>query len=437
MKSRLKQRIFAISLLAWTAFCSADAQQTRSLRDQFQNPSDEAKPWTFWYWMYGAVSKEGITADLEAMKHAGLGGTYLMPIKGINEGSQYNGKAQQLTPEWWEMVRFSMEEADRLGLKLGMHICDGFALAGGPWITPKESMQKVVWSDTIVNGGKLDALRLPQPEVYENYYEDIALFALPVEDEVDEMPAKITCVNLAITDNIKPAQTVNMDAAGVIRSSYPCYIQYEYGQPFTCRNIEIVLNGNNYQAHRLKVMASDDGVNYRFVKQLVPARQGWQNTDENSTHSIPATTARYFRFYWTPEGSEPGSEDMDAAKWKPNLKIKQLRLHREARLNQWEGKAGLVWRVAESTKEREIGKKDCYSLSQIINLTEQYNNIPASHSKKKTLTAILPEGKWKLLRMGHTATGHTNATAGGGKGLECDKFDPATVRKQFDNCINK
>ena len=383
--------------------------------------------------MYGVVSKEGITADLEAMKHAGLGGTYLMPIKGIHEGAQYDGKAQQLTPEWWEMVRFSMEEADRLGLKLGMHICDGFALAGGPWITPKESMQKVVWSDTIVDGGKLNALRLPQPEAYENYYEDIALFALPVEDAADEMPAKITCVNLATANNVKSAQTVNMDAAGVIRSSYPCYIQYEYKQAFTCRNIEIVLNGNNYQAHRLKVMASDDGVNYRFVKQLVPARQGWQNTDENSTHSIPATTARYFRFYWTPEGSEPGSEDMDAAKWKPNLKIKQLRLHQEARLNQWEGKAGLVWRVAESTREEEIGKEDCYSLSQVINLTEQYKNAPASHSKEKTITAVLPKGKWKLLRMGHTATGHTNATGGGGKGLECDKFNPRTVRKQFDN----
>ena len=433
MKNRLKQRIFALSLLAWTAVCPADAQQTRSLRDQFLSPSDEAKPWTFWYWMYGAVSKEGITADLEAMKHAGLGGTYLMPIKGIHEGVQYDGKAQQLTPEWWEMVRFSMEEADRLGLKLGMHICDGFALAGGPWITPKESMQKVVWSDTIVDGGKLNALRLPQPEAYENYYEDIALFALPVEDAADEMPAKITCVNLATANNVKSAQTVNMDAAGIIRSSYPCYIQYEYKQAFTCRNIEIVLNGNNYQAHRLKVMASDDGVNYRFVKQLVPVRQGWQNTDENSTHSIPATTARYFRFYWTPEGSEPGSEDMDAAKWKPNLKIKQLRLHQEARLNQWEGKAGLVWRVAESTREEEIGKEDCYSLSQVINLTEQYKNAPASHSKEKTITAVLPKGKWKLLRMGHTATGHTNATGGGGKGLECDKFNPRTVRKQFDN----
>lgn len=425
MKSRLKQQVFALSLMAWMTICPADAQQVHSLREQFLNPSNEAKPWTFWYWMFGAVSKEGITADLEAMKHAGLGGTYLMPIKGIKEGPQYHGKAQQLTPEWWEMVNFSMKEADRLGLKLGMHICDGFALAGGPWITPKESMQKVVWSDTIVDGGKLHALRLPHPEAYEGFYEDISLFALPVEGTADEMPAKMTCVNVATGDDIDPKKTVNVDTAGVIRSSYPCYIQYEYEQPFTCRNVEVILSGNNYQAHRLKVMASDDGVKYRLVKQLEPARQGWQNTDENSTHALPATTARYFRFYWTPEGSEPGSEDMDAAKWKPNLKINQLRLYRDVRLNQWEGKAGLVWRVAPATKEEEVGKKDCYSLSQIINLTDQY--------KKGALTAVLPQGKWKLLRMGHTATGHTNATAGAGKGLECDKFNPRTVRKQFDN----
>ena len=262
----------------------------------------------------------------------------------------------------------------------------------------------------------------------------MALFALPVKEEAaDIMPAKITCANIATGNHIDIKKTVNMDDAGVIRSSYPCYIQYEYEQPFTCCNIEIILSGNNYQAHRLKVMASDDGVNYRLVKQLVPARQGWQNTDENSTHAIPVTTARYFRFYWTPEGSEPGSEDMDAAKWKPNLKIKELRLHREARLDQWEGKAGLVWRVASSTKKEEIGEQDCYTLSQIINLTDPFKNSPSDNFKERTLTTTLPKGKWKLLRMGHTATGHTNATAGGGKGLECDKFNPKAVRKQFDN----
>ena len=30
--------------------------------------ADMARPWTFWYWMYGAVSKPGIKADLQAMK---------------------------------------------------------------------------------------------------------------------------------------------------------------------------------------------------------------------------------------------------------------------------------------------------------------------------------------------------------------------------------
>ena len=439
-KSRILLLVICLSVFG-------NLMSQEALRACFRNPSEEAKPWTFWYWMYGAVSKEGIKADLEAMKEVGLGGAYLMPIREPSRWPNYEGAVKQLTPEWWEMVRYSMQEANRLGLKLGMHICDGFALAGGPWITPKESMQKVVWSDTIVSGGMIKKLVLARPEAYEGYYEDIALLALPVSEEGDQALLKrglqkhsvnlsiqgtsksplykITCGNTDTGKAIDPSKGITIAEDGVIRSSLPCWIQYEYAQPFTCRNIEIVLNGNNYQAHRLKVMASDDGVNFREVKQLVPARQGWQNTDENSTHSIPATTARYFRFYWTPVGSEPGSEDMDAAKWKPNLKIKQLILHSEPRLNQWEGKAGLVWRVAPRTSASEIGVQDCIRKEQIINLT--------AFMKDGVLTAKLPVGRWKLLRMGHTSTGHTNATGGTGMGLECDKFSEAAVKKQLDN----
>ncbi|WP_071146295.1 glycosyl hydrolase [Bacteroides ihuae] len=439
-----KSRILLL-VICLSVFGNLMSQET--LRESFRNPSEEAKPWTFWYWMYGAVSKEGIKADLEAMKEVGLGGAYLMPIREPSRWPNYEGAVKQLTPQWWEMVRYSMQEADRLGLKLGMHICDGFALAGGPWITPKESMQKVVWSDTIVSGGMIKKLVLARPEAYEGYYEDIALLALPVSEEGDQPLLKgglqknsadlsvnevsisplykITCGNTDTGKSIDPSKGVTIAEDGVIRSSLPCWIQYEYAQPFTCRNIEIVLNGNNYQAHRLKVTVSDDGVNFREVKQLVPARQGWQNTDENSTHSIPATTARYFRFYWTPVGSEPGSEDMDAAKWKPNLKIKQLILHSEPRLNQWEGKAGLVWRVAPRTSSSEIGAQDCIRKEQIIHLT--------AFMKNGVLTAKLPAGRWRLLRMGHTSTGHTNATGGTGMGLECDKFSETAVKKQFDN----
>ena len=131
--------------------------------------NDEAKPWTFWYWMYGAVSKAGIHADLVGMKNVGLGGTYLMPIRGVSERLEYQGEAAQLSPKFWEMVDYSFQQADSLGLDMGIHICDGFALAGNPSILPAESMQKVVWTDSIVNGGKkIAGILLQDPESYLN-----------------------------------------------------------------------------------------------------------------------------------------------------------------------------------------------------------------------------------------------------------------------------
>jgi hypothetical protein len=216
-----------------------------------------------------------------------------------------------------------MKESDRLGLKLGVHICDGFALAGGPWISPKESMQKVVWSDTIVACGKLKNIVLPKPESYQGYYEDIATYAIPVAKQPADTKQQptVTYGNMESTGGAPLLKPVSRDDKGVFRSSSPCWIQYEYAEPITVSNVEIVLSGNNYQSQRMKLLSSDDGVNFSLVKQMVPARQGWQNYDFQSTHAVPPTTARFFRFEWTPVGSEPGSEDLDAAKWKPDLKI--------------------------------------------------------------------------------------------------------------------
>ena len=422
---KIKYLLVLIVLLSITFVGCGTRQNMPTEEQSVRYTADDARPWTFWYWMYGAVTPEGITADLEAMKQVGLGGAYLMPIKGVGQGPEYEGQAQQLTPEFWEMVDHSMKEAKRLGLRLGMHICDGFALAGGPWITPQESMQKIVWSDTIIRGGNIERLPLPQLEGYEGYSEDIATYAIPLGKQPADVVMRpvISLATLPGTEVKDKKKAVNMDEKGVIRSSYPCRIDYTYEQPVTVSNVEIVLSGNNYQAHRLKVLVSDDGRNYRFLKQLKPARHGWQNTDCHSTHGLPPTTAKYFRFEWTPEGSEPGCEDLDAAKWKPNLKIKEIRLHTAPRIHQWEGKAGFVWRVADASTSQEIPDEACVQLNEVRQLT----------LTDGALTAKLPEGEWRILRMGHTSTGHVNATAGGGKGLECDKFSVAAVRKQFDN----
>ncbi|WP_024993803.1 glycosyl hydrolase [Phocaeicola paurosaccharolyticus] len=422
----MRQKFIFILISVTIIFQGVYAESNiNSLRNEFLKPSYQAKPWTFWYWMYGAVSKEGITADLQAMKENGLGGAYIMPIRGVAEGKQYKGEVEQLSDNWWNTLNYTLSEASRLGLKLGMHICDGFALAGGPWIKPEESMQKIVWSDTIISGGKKIDIQLAEPQKYESFYKDIATYAIPVKlnEKDSQIAPKITVVNLAGDDVPNQDKIVNIDAKGVIRSSYHCYINLEYQKPVTCRNVEIVLTGNNYQAHRMKMWASYDGNNYFLVKQFVAARHGWQNTDFNSSHSVPQVNARFYRFEWTPKGSEPGSEDLDAAKWKPDLKIKNIILHSSLKLNEWEGKAGLVWRVSEETSDKEIDAASCVKRSDIIRVSLKNGHFVGN----------LPKGEWRIVRIGHTSTGHQNATAGGGKGLECDKFSSTAVNKQVEN----
>ena len=37
------------------------------LEQQFASPPDAARPWVYWYFMDGNMTREGLTADLEAM----------------------------------------------------------------------------------------------------------------------------------------------------------------------------------------------------------------------------------------------------------------------------------------------------------------------------------------------------------------------------------
>ncbi len=404
-----------ISAAALPVFAGTTQQSTSTSPtwyEQFCQPQSQAKPWTFWYWMFGNVSDEGIRLDLHAMHDAGIKGFYLMPIKDPADSKDgLGGSSRQLSPEWWKRINTVFHTADSLELEMGIHFCDGFALAGGPWIKPEESMQKVVWSDTIVDGRHFNGknrIKLSVPKgIYKDYYEDIALYAYPA----------------TYADARKPKTSVEFP----FKSTKPCDIVMQYDEPFTLRNVEIVTGGNNYQAHRFKVYASDNGIDYKFVREIYPARQGWQNTDALATYAIPATTAKYFKFHWTPEGSDPGSEDMDAAKWKPNLKIGGINLGSEPVIDGYEGKSGIVWRVS---KEFPIANNECVDPSKVVDLTDK---LLLSSSKDTLLEFSLPKGKWHIVRIGHTSTGHTNATGGGGRGLECDKFSTAAVDKQFNN----
>lgn len=430
MKRTLLPYFFCVVCLCCTVNIYGQQHLASSIENNFRNPPPSARPWVFWYWMHGAVSKQGITADLEAMKEVGIGGAYLMPIQDTVSSIPFHPTERQLTPGWWKLVKFAMQEARRLGLQLAMHVSDGFALAGGPWITPELSMQKLVWTKEYVKGGDEQKIKLSQPETRENYYKDIAVFAYPAN-----------CTNAFSDTTLIPIVTTSNGARvnflafpgedkESFKSDTTCWIQYKYPQPFTCRSIQIHTGGNNYQAERLIVQSSNDGIHFNPVTRLKPPRHGWQDADEDITCAIPSTTATYFRFVYNKEGSEPGAEDLDAAKWKPSLKVNGIYLSDEPVINQYESKNGSVWRVSESTTEEQVPLNSAVPLTSIINLTGKMDT-------DGNLNWLPPPGKWIIVRIGHTSTAHTNATGGGGKGLECDKFNPAAIKIQFDNWFAK
>ncbi len=139
-----------------TAFA---AEASDELARGFAVPPDSARPHTWWHWMNGNITKEGITADLEAMQRVGIGGAQIFNVsERIPEGP-----VDILSPQWLDLIHHAAVEADRLGMELCFHNCAGWSNSGGPWIRPEHGMQTVVTSETQAKGpAHFDAV-LPQP----------------------------------------------------------------------------------------------------------------------------------------------------------------------------------------------------------------------------------------------------------------------------------
>lgn len=144
------------------------------LEEGFANPPRSAKAYTWWHWMNGNISKEGITADLEAMKEAGVGG-----VQVFNVGFLTEGPIKYASDDWYDVTEWAIKEAERLDIEFDMHNCPGWSSSGGFWITPEYAAKQLSWSEAYVKGGKTVEMTLPQPDKAMDRYWDIAVVAYP------------------------------------------------------------------------------------------------------------------------------------------------------------------------------------------------------------------------------------------------------------------
>ena len=94
-------------------------------------PTREAKPWTYNWWMGSAVDENGLEAQCEALEKAGFGGFHVIPIYGAKGyESQYR---EYLSYAWMKAFADAVRIGAAHGLGVDLTTGSGWCF-GGPWI---------------------------------------------------------------------------------------------------------------------------------------------------------------------------------------------------------------------------------------------------------------------------------------------------------------
>lgn len=389
---RLLRPVFLLPIVVATGLLNAAASE---LEAGFQHPPVAAKPQVLWHWVSGNVTNEGITADLEAMQRVGVGGAHIVSVyREIPRGD-----VAYLGPVWRARVAHAMKECARLGLELNIANCEGWSTSGGPWVTPAESMQRLVWRETNVTGGRRVALAdLPVPAAVRGHYRDIATLAFPARPADTEVLPQTVATPRGAAD-LEPGFLAVLP---VPTEKQPEWLVLDFGRSVSARSIRVetdLLLRRLGTERAWRLQASDDGRNFRPVG---PVRT-------IGTTTFPETTARYFRL-WIEEAPSRTSR----------LAFTKVALA-GARLDRINELSGLA---VEGGKAPPFGAANwpdgaAISSDAVVDLTGRAE-------------WDAPPGEWTIIRFGHTGTGRMNHPVDPEtEGLECDKLSRAAVEAHF------
>ena len=315
--------------------------------EAFRNPPPEARPQTLYFWMNGNVTKEGIDADLQAMRDIGLGGVMLFDG---NSGIP-RGPVDYMSPQWLDLAAHMIGKADQLGLKAGLHNAPGWSSSGGPWIAPGQAMQQIVWTESRVTGdGETPvSVQLPQPYTKHGYYRDAAVLAFPASpgdetayrDAVDAMEAGMSIVPATLTDR-------DLHSAVEVSPAAPLVVTMK--APFAAQAVTLYAAGNT-SAFSATIEASADGVTWsRIGKVDVGEARG---IEAPGTLNFPSVEASMFRI--TPT---------------VRVQLAEALLHATPRIDHWDSKAGHDFVMAAAPGRPPLDLKARYAIdpAQVIDI---------------------------------------------------------------------
>lgn len=430
------------------------------LSDGFADPPSSAHPRTWWHWMNGNVTKDGITKDLEWMKRVGLGGVQNFDAN-LATPQIVEKRLVYMTPEWKEAFKHAVELANSQGLEFTIAASPGWSETGGPWVKPEDAMKKLVWSETLIAGGKKFSGKLAAPPSTTGPFQSIRMFdplamfegRAPTEPPIYYADVAVFAVPVAAADPGDLPQAVSaagskLDAAAIVDGSLDSVVNIERGAPPSVPGLTLsyakprtVRSATFFMPGAVPPFGDPE-----FIAVLQASVDGkiWQKVTELPLAGVPTTTsfapvsARQFRLTLEANsapkriGLGQGAPGVAISFSFPppaaQLQIAQVQLNGEAKVHRFEAKAGFAIAdgyFAIDTPPESAG----VAPDQVIDLT-------AKVSADGTLNWTPPKGRWRVVRLGYSLTGKTNhpATAEA-TGLEVDKYDGAAVRRYLESYL--
>ena len=398
--------------------------------ESFRSPPKVYHPETWFHFIGGNLSHDGITADLEAIAEAGFSGIQLFHGQ---FGGAWPGVSQQITclgELWDDAVQHTANECRRLGLRFTMQNCPGWAMAGGPWIEPSNAMRHLVWSRTDVEGGATSDIALAQPqpagEAWRDY-KDIAVLAFPTPLDDTGEPLKPKTVK-SNRSELPWMECLDGNPAGKISlppapENEPYWVELTFPGVTVVRTVEFssVRAFNHEWCYEPGVTITiqavfPDGTTQEMLRTALP-QSSWQDDRPISLACPEIYDAQTFRI---------------SIENKHEMMLGSLRLFSAARKNNWESEAG--WTLRSIVREGENPKQSQAAFikqEQILDITTMMDDVG-------NLKWDVPSGKWTILRIGHVNTGERNKPAPPeATGWECDKLSEAGADAHFTGYIGR
>lgn len=423
---RLLTRAFLAGASALLMGCAAaDKRETG-----FVTPPLSVQTGTYWYWIEGNISKEGVEKDLEAMKAAGINRAFVANIGGAGTGdpnSQY--KVEFMSDEWWNITRAALKKATELGIDIGMFNSPGWSQSGGPWIKAGQTMRYLNSSRTVVKGPGRVTVKLPQPA---DEFQDVKVVAFPNPTPAGTV---LTTANASITAvpsmGDLTALTDGDNSTDVRFATNGEYIIEINPQDwFTARSIVVRPAPASINTD-VELQAMDADGRYQTVSRFnINRTRDWKKVGfdpyADVAMSFDPVKSDSYRVVFRSVGAGAGIAEL-ALSSVPHVeryKEKSLAKLFQSEVPAWDE---YLWREQPQADDRSMAVQP----GQVIDLSDKM-------TADGTLTWDVPEGEWTVLRTGMTPTGVVNEPAcPDATGYEVDKLSCKHAEEHFDAYIGE